>query len=56
MARPIKETPILMDEDAEQFVERAEDIENMSDETRAANREKFMERVSEANKHIEWSC
>ncbi|MBR4273366.1 MAG: hypothetical protein IKQ30_11075 [Bacteroidales bacterium] len=56
MARPIKETPILTDDDAERFVERAETVEKMSKETRAANRAKFLERVAEANKHIEWSC
>lgn len=55
MARPIKETPILTDDDAERFVERAENVEKMSKETRAANRAKFLERVAEANKHIEWS-
>ena len=32
MARPIKETPILTDDDAERFVERAETVEKMSKE------------------------
>lgn len=52
MARPIKETPILTGEDAERFVERAERIENMSKEERAANRASLMERVKEARKLI----
>ena len=54
MARMIKETPILTGEDAERFVERAERVENMSKEERAANRARLMERVAEANKHIIW--
>ena len=54
MARPIRETPILTGEDAERFVERAKRVENMSKEERAANRAKLMERVAEANKHINW--
>ena len=39
-------------EDAERFVERAERIENMSKEERAANRASLMERVKEARKLI----
>ena len=54
MARMIKETPILTGEDAERFVERAERVENMSKEERAANRARLIERVAEANKHIIW--
>lgn len=54
MARPIKETPILTGEDAKRFVERVERIENMSDEERAANRARLMDRVAEADKHIIW--
>lgn len=52
MARPIKETPILTGKDAERFVERAERIERMSEEARATNRAKLMERVKEAKKLI----
>lgn len=32
MARPIKEKPIFTGKDAERFVERAERVENMSEE------------------------
>lgn len=49
-----KRNPILTGEDAERFVERAERVENMSKEERAANRARLMERVAEANKHIIW--
>ena len=54
MARPIKETPILTGEDAKLFVERAERVERMTKEERAANSAKLMERVREANKYINW--
>ena len=48
MARPIKETPILMGEDAEAFVEEMERVDSMSEETRTANRIKLLKEF-EAN-------
>ena len=54
MARPIKETPILMGEDAERFVREMERVESLSREERAANHARLMECVNEANKHITW--
>lgn len=43
MARPIKETPILTGADAEAFVEEMERVDNLSEETRTANRIKLLE-------------
>ena len=54
MARPIRETPILTGEDAIRFEERRLEIENMSEEQRAKNREEFEKRVSEAKKLIQF--
>lgn len=52
MARPIKETPILYGEDAKRFVERAQKVENMSKEERAANRSLLEKACEEARKII----
>lgn len=53
MARPIKETPILYGNDAIRFAERAEKVERMSYEERAANRRKLEEGCERARKYIE---
>ena len=52
MARPIKETPILTGQDAEDFVAQMERVEALSAEDRAANREKLMRDFQEALKTI----
>lgn len=53
MARPIRETPILIGEDAERFVKEMQRVENLSAEERKANREKLEKDVQEALKVIE---
>ena len=52
MARPIKETPILTGEDAEAFMEEMEKVDNMSEETRTANRVKLLEEFQTIIKKI----
>lgn len=52
MARPIKETPILTGSDAEAFVEEMERVDNMSEETRTANRIKLLEEFEAIIKKI----
>lgn len=54
MARPIKETPILTGEDAIRFEEMRLQVENMSEEERAKNREEFEKRVAKAKKYIQF--
>lgn len=52
MARPIKETPILTGKDAQRFLERMRNIENMSLEQREENGRKLREAVEDAKKTI----
>ena len=53
MARPIKETPILFGEDALRFIERANQIECLSDEQRAINSRTLEHRIANAKNQIE---
>ena len=53
MARPIKETPILFGEDALRFITRAQQVESLTNEQRAANRRTLENRVASARNHIE---
>ena len=41
MARPIRETPILMGKDAERFVKEMKRVESLTPDQRRANREKL---------------
>lgn len=50
MARPIRETPILMDKDAERFVKEMKRVESLTPDQRRANREKLYAEVEEINK------
>jgi len=50
MARPIRETPILMGKDAERFVKEMKRVESLTPEQRRANREKLKAEVEEINK------
>lgn len=50
MARPIKETPILVGKDAERFVKEMKQVESLTPEQRRANREKLHAEVEEINK------
>lgn len=52
MARPIKETPILTGEDTKIFIEEMEKVDNMSEETRAANRIRLLEEFQTIIKKI----
>lgn len=52
MARPIRETPILTGKDAEVFVERMHEVENLSEDVREANRAKLHEQCNIALKRI----
>lgn len=53
MARPIRETPILMGKDAERFVKEMKRVESLTPEQRRANREKLQAEV-EAGR-IKWN-
>ncbi len=50
MARPIRETPILVGKDAERFVKEMKRVESLTPEQRRANREKLQAEVEEINK------
>lgn len=50
MARPIRETPILVDKDAERFVKEMKRVDSLTPEQRRANREKLHAEVEEINK------
>ena len=50
MARPIRETPILMGNDAARFVKEMKRVESLTSEQRRANREKLQAEVEEINK------
>lgn len=51
MARPIRETPILVGKDAERFVKKKmKRVESLTPEQRRANREKLHAEVEEINK------
>lgn len=50
MARPIRETPILVGKDAERFVREMKRVESLTSEQRRANREKLQAEVEEINK------
>ncbi len=50
MARPIRETPILMGKDAERFVKEMKRVESLTHEQRRANRKKLQAEVEEINK------
>lgn len=50
MARPIRETPILMGKDAERFVKEKKRVESLTPEQRRANRENLHAEVEEINK------
>ena len=52
MARPIKETPILVGTDAERFISEMQRVENLSKEVRTSNREKLMKLYNAAKKRI----
>ena len=53
MARPIKETPILVGKDAERFVKEMKRVDSLTPEQRRANREKLHAEVEEINKKME---
>ena len=53
MARPIRETPILVGKDAERFVKEKKRVESLTPEQRRANREKLHAEVEEINKKME---
>ncbi len=53
MARPIRETPILEGYDAEIFLKRMQETDNLTEEQRAANRAKLEAELQEALKYIE---
>lgn len=50
MARPIRETPILMGKDAEHFVKEIKRVESLTPDQRRANREKLHAEVEKINK------
>ena len=50
MARPIRETPILVGKDAERFVKEMKRVESLTSDQRRANREKLHAEVEEINK------
>ena len=50
MARPIRETPILVGKDAERFVKEMKRVESLTPEQRRAKREKLHAEVEEINK------
>ena len=50
MARPIRETPILVGKDAERFVKEMKRVDSLTPEQRRANREKLQAEVEEINK------
>ena len=52
MARPIRETPILTGKDAEVFVERMREVENLSEDIREANRAKLQKQCERALRRI----
>ena len=52
MARPIKETPILVGTDAERFISEMQRVENLSKEVRTSHREKLMKLYNAAKKRI----
>lgn len=53
IARPIRETPILVGKDAERFVKEMKRVESLTPEQRRANREKLHAEVEEIN--IKWN-
>ena len=53
MARPIRETPILVGKDAERFVKEMKRVESLTPEQRRANREKLYAEVEKINKKME---
>ena len=53
MARPIRETPILVGKDAERFVKEMKRVESLTPEQRRANREKLHAEVEAINKIME---
>ena len=53
MARPIRETPILVGKDAKRFVKEMKRVESLTPEQRRANREKLHAEVEEINKKME---
>ena len=50
MARPIRETPILMGKDAERFFKEMKRVKSLTPDQRRANREKLYAEVEEINK------
>ena len=50
MARPIRESPILMGKDAERFVKEMKRVESLTPDQRRDNREKLYAEVEEINK------
>ena len=50
MARPIRETPILVGKAAERFVKAMKRVESLTPDQRRANREKLYAEVEEINK------
>ena len=54
MARPIKETPILYGEDALRFIQRAQQVENLSAKQRQANLNALKERLAHSGHQIEF--
>lgn len=53
MARPIRETPLLMGKDAERFVKEMKRVESLTSEQRRANREKLQAEVEAGS--IKWN-
>ena len=53
MARPIRETPILVGKDAERFVKEMKRVDSLTPEQRRANREKLHAEFEEINKKME---
>ncbi len=52
MARPIRESPILMGKDAERFVKEMKRVESQTPEQRRANRKKLHAEIEEINKKV----
>ena len=53
MARPIRETPILMGKGTERFVKEMKRVESLTSEQRRANTEKLRAEVAAGRKKIE---
>ena len=52
MARPIRESPILMGKDAERLVKEMKRVERQTPEQRRANRKKLHAEIEDINKKV----